>query len=377
MKRPKLARSTFILALCAAAPLAAQTRPQTSPQRVYTLGAPIVSVGRDDNVEGHDLFRVSSAKWSTDGTLLVANSGGFDVRVFDSTGKLKTSFGREGEGPGEFRALGWMWLGRGDTVITFDGALRRVTFWSHAGKRLKEENVSKEYTEIIGRMADGKYAEIRQVSQARPAENKWAVDTISIGLYDATAGKRDDIERYPSHTRFGARIPNGPVIQTPLPLFPKSIYAQGSDRIFAGYTGTPAIDVFSAQGRKLHQIKPTLQLAPLTAALHKAWADSVAGTLPVTRAEALGFVNSLRYPDVLPAYDMIIVDDAGNLWARQFLAPGARMGTWMIFDKAGRQTARMTMPASMSVMQVGSNFLVALTGGKDENEVVTVYRLLR
>ena len=58
--------------------------------------------------------------------IAVANRGTNDVRIFDASARHVTTFGRTGEGPGEFRRLG---LGRavGDTAWFYDSGLQRIT----------------------------------------------------------------------------------------------------------------------------------------------------------------------------------------------------------------------------------------------------------
>lgn len=47
------------------------------------------------------------------------------VKVFDARGRYVTTMGREGAGPGEFRGVGMVRIGRGDTIHVFDAELAR------------------------------------------------------------------------------------------------------------------------------------------------------------------------------------------------------------------------------------------------------------
>jgi hypothetical protein len=60
------------------------------------------------------------------GAVIIGQRDDFLLRYFDTKGNPTGTFGRAGEGPGEFRYLmraGW----RGDTIWAFDNALRRIT----------------------------------------------------------------------------------------------------------------------------------------------------------------------------------------------------------------------------------------------------------
>ena len=49
-----------------------------------------------------------------------------DVRVFDSIGRWVRTVDRQGAGPGEFEALGFVYRGPGDSVVTFEPGTQRL-----------------------------------------------------------------------------------------------------------------------------------------------------------------------------------------------------------------------------------------------------------
>src|SRR5687768_6626207 len=69
----------------------------------------------------------------SDGRIVVANGGTSELRFFGPDGKWIKSVGRRGAGPGEFESLGWLDVGAGDTLRTYDWDLRRLSVFSPAG----------------------------------------------------------------------------------------------------------------------------------------------------------------------------------------------------------------------------------------------------
>ena len=64
---------------------------------------------------------------SPSGTIAVFQPQDMLIRFFSATGASLGTFGRDGEGPGEFRSMGWAgW--NGDTLHVEDSGIRRVTF---------------------------------------------------------------------------------------------------------------------------------------------------------------------------------------------------------------------------------------------------------
>src|SRR5690606_33790682 len=102
---PVIARSIRVVAVCisvAAADLSAQ-RPQT-----WTLSAEPVVLG-----EGADeLFEsLRFGKLREDGGAVLADGRAHFIRSYGGDGPREWSFGRSGDGPGEFRGILGLWLG--------------------------------------------------------------------------------------------------------------------------------------------------------------------------------------------------------------------------------------------------------------------------
>ena len=91
---------------------------------VWRLGAPSV------RLDGGDVpfFRVVGAHFLPDGSIAVADAGNARVAVYAPSGPIRRSLGREGDGPGEFRALSHLFV-FGDTIAVYDQVALRFTHW--------------------------------------------------------------------------------------------------------------------------------------------------------------------------------------------------------------------------------------------------------
>lgn len=124
MTRPACGLGISLLAALPAV-LSAQSPPR------YTLVPDVI-------IDAHtaDLSPVTWLAVSPHGTLAVGQTQDHLVRFFDAAGKSLGTFGREGEGPGEFRQMdfaGWV----GDTLWVHDYALTRFSFISPARKLVR------------------------------------------------------------------------------------------------------------------------------------------------------------------------------------------------------------------------------------------------
>jgi len=91
------------------------------------LASPVAVIGGDDSRPGHDLFGVRQAAMLSDGGIVLANGGGNELRFFGADGAFLRSVGGEGQGPGEFDALVWVGVMRGDTVLAYDQSQTRLS----------------------------------------------------------------------------------------------------------------------------------------------------------------------------------------------------------------------------------------------------------
>ena len=99
---------------------------------------PVVSIGPKsltDTGSPDEFGGVNSVALGPDGEVYVADARNFEVRVFGLDGAHRRTFGRRGEGPGEFETLSSLaWAG--DRLLTYDIMLGRVGQWSAEGEWL-------------------------------------------------------------------------------------------------------------------------------------------------------------------------------------------------------------------------------------------------
>lgn len=105
--------------------------PQAGPEGVPTL-VEVLRIGSLDDT--CDAFgRVMSLAVDGDGRIYVADSQASDIRVFSPEGECVRTFGRSGEGPGEFRLLaGIAWQPPG-FLWTIDSVAERLTVFDSLG----------------------------------------------------------------------------------------------------------------------------------------------------------------------------------------------------------------------------------------------------
>jgi 6-bladed beta-propeller protein len=146
--RPPQSRSIiavlFILSACAEDTSRTATSTKSvvnGVERIQNRGQPprwelreLVSLGSGAEGGGPQEFSfITGVIADAQHNIFVADQGAFEIRVFNEQGQLVRKFGREGGGPGEFRALqsvGWL----GDTLVTMDFRNARLGLLTRAGE---------------------------------------------------------------------------------------------------------------------------------------------------------------------------------------------------------------------------------------------------
>ena len=109
----------------------------SAPTAMDTL-QPVLTIGPGDEAHtGADssFARITSIALREDGGVFVADGQKFVVNLYASSGQRITSFGRSGQGPGEFRAL-YSLAFLGDTLLALDGPNARMSLFTSAGQFL-------------------------------------------------------------------------------------------------------------------------------------------------------------------------------------------------------------------------------------------------
>jgi len=96
-------------------------RPADDSRLPWRIGSePAVSIGEVVGAEAYLLHRANDATILPDGRIVIANTGSNELRVFDSAGVHLATWGREGEGPGEFTNLAGVASWPGDSLVAWN-----------------------------------------------------------------------------------------------------------------------------------------------------------------------------------------------------------------------------------------------------------------
>lgn len=315
------------------------------------------------------LSRVSSLAVSDDGSMLyVAQPQEHTIRVFDATtGAALASFGKGGEGPGEFRdllRLGW----RGDSLYATDFFLQRISLFSSTGEHFATEVVNPPLqmsnprashplgVTAAGTVVSGERLSVLALAEGSVTSSPWSLvgrDGVvlgQVGVRDlrevrtaVPAGGRVTLMHQPFSTRnYLALHPQGTsmvVLNQPA----------GRDR-----PGTYEVSRFHPDGTPIYA--RTYRYTPVP--VPEEIADSIISFetmvleqwLPRGRAEEAAREH-LIIPESFPPISNVVLGRDDSVWLRKEDS-GETTVRWFVLDAAGRLQAALRAPASLDIRLV-------------------------
>jgi hypothetical protein len=344
--------------------------------------APTLTIGGPDAPEALQLYQVAGARRLADGRIAVLNGGSAQLRIHGADGALLAVHGRKGEGPGEFTQPHLAGL-IGDSLIVFDAGLRRATIMRPDSGYVRSYDVGTEgggFPIARGVMNDGGLAigggMYFSSDQGFPNGLVRANSRYLIMKPDGTL--RGDLGELPAAEMWAQRTGNS-FSASAVPFGRVTGYTPAGDRVWTGTGDGWELRAWTGEGELERIVRFDRAQIPLTTALKNAAAEEqVADAANENEARATRVrLASIPTPSHVPPYELFLADAAGNAWIGEYLLPGETTRTWTIIDPAGRAIGRLTTPPRTLPLDIGSDWLLALTRDDLDLERVTLWTLQR
>ncbi len=360
-------------------------RPPTGSRLDWLVGTePEVSIGAREGEGPYMLHRASDAFTMSDGRIVVANTGSDELRVFDASGTHVATWGRRGEGPGEFVALTQVHRWRGDSLLALYSRTRHLSVLDSDG------NVGRAFTLLRGEsffrveavlpvgailssdwvsrggLSDG-LSRTEETYRVRDAEG----DMVSlVGSFPGT----EWFSSWSGSSGWSVEIPHAHRIST---------FAWGG-LVAIAPNDTYEIRVFGLDGTLKRIVRRDHDLVASTEAhIDAEIEDRVARRPEEERAERRRQLREdlqdIPLPETFPAFAAAMADLVDHLWVREYEIPGEGGAgpVWTVFDPEGRVLGFVETPAGLDVYEIGEDHILGLATDELGVEYIQVWSLER
>jgi hypothetical protein len=382
--RPSAFRRPSRLALAAAllVPLAAcfggsahdpsYRDPASARAPEWTVGAPRLTLGREDAGPKFQLFDVLSAVRRPDGAIVLGDGTG-ELRIYDAAGRFVRSIGRKGKGPGEFQLPRLIARIRGDSLAVWDGSQQRLTVFDSAGRlgRTLEPRLAAGFApDVPAIFTDGGFV-VKSGTNVRAIRQHSGVypDSASFAVAGADGAPLRELGRFPAGEVYVVQQ-RGSFGWSTLP-FGHELFAAGSASAFyLADSGTNRISIYSSDGRLVRTIDGPFAPRSVSGTdlqrMKRERLDEISD--PARRAVVERGLSEAPIPHETPAIGAIAADGDGMLWVQEYPHPGTDDAHWAVVAPDGRVAARVGLPRKWRIHEIGRDYILAGVSGENDVE---------
>ena len=337
-----------------------------------------------------------SAYRTADGDYVVAD-GGFsmfnEILTFSSRGRLRSSFGGSGQGPGEFVQIWWALPYRGDSIAVYD-VVGSVSIFGPDGELGRSVRLPQQLGLGPGRVDVGTspWSFAVYPDGSFLAAPRGGADPEGTGPFwfraallrvDPHGARWDTLGVYPvSQMSWDGEQPGA------LPFELVGQRALRGDELVFGTGETWEIEVRDRSGALKQIIRRPGEPVPVSDADMEAWRAWHLGRIASSREggshaverekERLRRVTPREHK---PLFSHLLVDSAGNIWAEGYrwafdgMPPDPRPTTWSVFDRSGEWLGDVTVPERVLLRTVGTDHAIGFYVDEYDARHVQVFDL--
>ncbi len=328
-----------------------------------------------------ELFEVRDAMRLADGRIVIANLGSSELRVFNADGSHAGTWGRRGEGPGEFisgptAVAPWP----GDSIAASDPHGARLSLFDLDGNHGRSVALDASLSNVVDLLPGGKMVTSSVLLDPETPESSDLLRYITEwALLDGDGTQLATLGEFLYTEDWTIRGPDGSVEgSSPHPFGRRTSSAVWGELVAIGVQDSYEIKAFAADGSLVRIVRRGGDPGSPTREDMDALVDRMVGDLPdEARAQAMSMLRDMPLVESYPAFAEIVADLAGYLWVLEYRMFGEGPAVWTVFDPEGRIQGLVETPPGLEVLEIGADYLLGLVTDELGVEYVHVWALDR
>ncbi len=299
------------------------------------------------------------------GQVYVADWRGTRVAVFDSTGSFVADYGREGDGPGEFRSPTAVALDPEGALVVWDTGRRILSRWSSAGELLDERRPEVAYWGPGVSVGAGRLVTV--TSERDPDGTALHQRLVS------RSGQDREILYELTREQVAMELP---CISMPAPrvFAPSIIWTGRGDTVYVAHHPTYRIDVYVDEALT-RSIRRDVDPIPVTETMALEWVEAgpYASFMRACGVDARAIVDAVGHEEALSPVLGIAIDPGGRMWVTR-TAEGMHAGSVDVFHADGTYEGSLA-DIGMPVAFLSDSLLVSVRLEATGEQIVSLYEL--
>jgi hypothetical protein len=324
---------------------------ETAPPFALLDTTRVVDIGVAEGSATLELSGVVGAVRLSDGRIVIANGGTDELRFFDAAGNHVQTVGRDGEGPGEFRAISFIGRLPGDTLLIYDTRLRRVSLFDGSGKFNAAHSLTGAVLPYVAGVPGPRTLAGWQWVGEEPDKPGVYAAAVEFGTFDLADARFRAAGIFPGSEQSVVQY-RGRAMPGFRPFGRSGDVAAAAGHIFtlASYDDA-GIRVHDAAGRLIRIIRVPLQTPSPDAPAQAAWEDSWIARFSSGNAELEAWwrhgFRETPPPARIPVFRSLEADTNGNVCAERYPLTWVSPLVYWCFSPAGEWLRAFELPAGM------------------------------
>lgn len=328
--------------------------------------------------------------------VLAVDATEMEVALVDFTRGSRTTIGRQGSGPGEYRAPAGLFRVQGDTIWLLDAMLQRIVAFNPDLKpgttfpllMLDQSTMTVLTAPFFSDRKGRLYSSAMKIEAGvggRGADMQMSLpDSVALVQFDPRQPARTEVAKLrfpvsgkPQISRAGNAIKYTMAYPGLIASDPWTVFPDGRIAIVRG--GPYTVEFISADGRKSAPVRIAYEPIKLTAADQKAEMDEARRQmaeqgkmaqkmLPAGFSMDFELLPPANWPANYPAVSPLgaLAGSDGRLWVKRSTPFRVGREQWDVIDQAGKLVERWRLPAKTTLVAVGQGVVYTVRTDEDD-----------
>ena len=352
--------------------------------------APTVSIGDTTRGETYIFDRVIGALRLSDGTIVVANNGSQELRWYDASGSFQRTAGRNGEGGVRFSSLAWLGRFGDESVIAYDGMNLRTTIFAPDGTVQHSSSLIMTFQAppgaVEGAFADSSLLIVRgarhwiRAMQGQPnaPQGLRRGPTLAFRYSSDDGSFLNGLGTYNGSEQIFRTGRTQIVHVNARPFGRNAVLATYGNNLYVGTQDEYEIRVVNNLDTLDTIVRLQRENAPVTTEILDAYKNArLTNVHARERAAREAQLDSLPFPETMPAYSNILVDTEGNLWVADYRPFGGEQPVWNVFDPSFKLLGAVETPPRLLIFDIGPDYVLGRWQEPSGTESIRMYALVK